>query len=141
MWYDLCGLIQFTEDSRGSIKLWDEDYTAAEPMALVYLELFEDGRAVSTAGSFMGDELEQGQWILDLSMPEYESLLPISGEYSDEGGSFSYEIMLRPWGMTWDDVEEAEPDLLPYFYRSWYLPLIEKGEAMPEVMEVEGLRP
>ena len=37
-------------------------------------------------------------------------------------------IYLRPWGSRWPGSEDEKP----YYYESWYLPLIEAGEAMPD---------
>ena len=43
-------------------------------------------------------------------------------------------MYLRPWGSLWPD----EEDRLPYYYEDWYLPLIESGEEMPDVLGPEN---
>ena len=45
-----------------------------------------------------------------------------------------YSIYLRPWGESWEDVRADDEELLPYYYDDWYLPLIETGASMPEVI-------
>ena len=39
-------------------------------------------------------------------------------------------IYLRPWGSKWP----GSADEQPFYYGSWYLPMIEKGETMPDVI-------
>ena len=55
--------------------------------------------------------------------------------YSDESGSFEYELVLRPWGTLWDDVPAEDLKAKPYFYEDWYLPLVEAGETMPSAID------
>ena len=40
-----------------------------------------------------------------------------------------YEIYLRPWGLYWD---ELDANSRPAYYDSWYVPMIESGEYMPD---------
>ena len=47
----------------------------------------------------------------------------------DGEDSFSYVVTLRPWGATWDDVDEA---YRPYYYESGYLPRVEAGGSAPD---------
>ena len=51
------------------------------------------------------------------------------------GGSFDYELVLRPWGALWDDVPAEDLKAKPYFYEDWYLPLVEAGAAMPSAID------
>ena len=55
-----------------------------------------------------------------------------NGRYQGAEGSYDYRFYLRPWGRSWDDVEAAEPEMLPYFYDDWYLPLADSGAPMPD---------
>jgi len=135
MWYDLCAHIEFDEDGEGRIKLWDEDYSSDRPMAVIRLELLEDGSAASRGGYFMEDAIEKDQWIIDLSGQSYEKLLSIESVYGDDKGSFEYQLFLRPWGYVWGDIEQENSELLPYYYHDWYLPLIEAGESMPDSID------
>ena len=34
--------------------------------------------------------------------------------------------------VAWEDVEAADPTLVPYFYYDWYLQRLASGEAMPD---------
>ncbi len=137
-WYDCCGSIELGDDGTALLTLWDEDTTRDEPMAVVQLLLNADGtgemgRAESQSGWFWFDDVKAGEWEIDPGEYEYDKMLVIeNGHHEGQGESFDYSIFLRPWGVRWDDVEAAEPDVLPYFYYDWYLPLIEAGEAMPD---------
>lgn len=53
-----------------------------------------------------------------------DSMLILSGEAGSDDGAFSFSINIRPWGMTWEDVEEDYPDEMPVNYYDWYLPLL-----------------
>lgn len=49
---------------------------------------------------------------------------------SDPDSGFNYYIILRPWGMDWEDVRIADnsdnlyTDMMPLAYDDWYLPNI-----------------
>ena len=62
-------------------------------------------------------------------------MIEIYGTYEDEDGSFDYAIYLRPWGMDWEDVREAEPEMMPYYYDDWYVGVMD--DVMPESMDIE----
>ena len=64
-----------------------------------------------------------------------------NGHYESEEGSFDYQIVLRPWGTVWDDVESTAPELLPYFYKDWYLRAIDAGEDMPDSFDASQAVP
>lgn len=141
LWYDCCASIGFEKDGTAQLIIWDEDCSAQEPMAQVSLEvsgengLGEMGGAVSLDGYFWLDELSQGEWSINPVLYIYDDLICVeNGHYQDEGGSFDYEIYLRPWGRVWDDIEAAEPDKLPYYYYDWYLPLVQAQADMPDVI-------
>ncbi len=136
--YDLFALFSLKEDRSGSLLLWDEQMSADDPMAEVELVIVaqEDenpmGAASSTGGNFWLMQLHPDDWRLDPTVTDYENMLCVyEAHYEADEGSFDYTIVLRPWGMLWDDVAESAPELLPYFYESWYLPSIESGLSMP----------
>ena len=110
-----------------TLLLWDEDQSAEEPMGWVRLRLEEDGSAISEDGYFWFMPLTEGAWTL---MPEKEEL-SLQGRHSGEEQRFDFSLCLRPWGSIWPQEEQR-----PYYYESWYLPLIEAGEAMPDTMDV-----
>ena len=119
--------------------IWDEDLPKdnAVSMASVTLNAAgtgEFGTLTSESGYFLDGELSHADWIVDPGLMDYDSLICIDGWYEDDSGSFKYEIYLRPWGTLWDDVAADDPDDLPYYYESWYLPLVEAGKSMPDTL-------
>lgn len=136
MAWDVCGTIDIGEDYTGTVTLWDEDYTKAEPMASTDVSLSEAGTGeygtvTSEGGYFTDIPLEHADWIVDPGLSEVEDLLWITGFYENGEDEFTYEIYLRPWGASWDDLSE---DVQPLYYFDWYLPLIEAGAAMPDAI-------
>ena len=82
-------------------------------------------------GSFLDRELAESDWDLTLREDACGALLTVEGEYEAVGrGGFHYVIYLRPWGSRWPGGKEEQP----YYYETWYLPLIEAGEPMPETI-------
>ena len=127
-WFDCCARIEPLSGGFGRLIIWDEDGSAAEPMAVVSIR-FEGDAARSVSGFFWDRDIEEGQWLLDPAEADFENMLYLTGEYGDE---FEYTLCLRPWGTDWDDVQSSEPDMLPFFYESWCKTLIDAGEAMPD---------
>lgn len=133
-WWDVCGTIDIGADGTGTVTLWDEDYTRAEPMVSASVSLNSSGvgthgTMMSEGGRFMDIALEHADWIIDPGLSEYTDMIYISGSYENGDDQFTYDIFLRPWGTSWDD---AKAEDLPYYYHDWYLPLIEAGEPMPD---------
>ena len=136
MAWDICGTIDIGEDYTGTVTLWDEDYTRDNAMASADVSLSEAGTgeygAVMSEGGYFTDiPLEHADWIVDPGLSDYEDLIWITGFYENGEDEFTYEIYLRPWGASWDDLSE---DVQPLYYSDWYLPLIEAGAAMPDAI-------
>ena len=118
----------------GTVTLWDEDYTKAEPMASASVSLSEAGTGehgtmMSEGGWFTDVALEHADWIVDPGLLDYDDTIWIDGDYENGDDEFHYDIYLRPWGSYWDDMEEqARPNL----YADWYLPMIDAGKSMPD---------
>ena len=91
----------------------------------------EHGTLTSESGYFTDVDLEHADWIIDPGLEDYEDLIRIDGWYESGDDEFYYEIYLRPWGTSWDDMEE---DSWPALYSSWYVPLIEAGKSMPDAV-------
>ena len=121
-WRDCCACLT-TDDFGAELRLWDEESSREEPLALVRLR-WEDGLIVSQSGWFLSSEIGEGEWRLDPAAEE--TVLSGVAQAGDE--RFSYEIRLRPWGARW----EKSGGRLPFRYEDWYLPLIEDGAAMPD---------
>lgn len=130
--WDLCA---YSEDYGDycTILLWDEaDGSIYEPTGAM---TFTHGETTFTSdyGWFWVDEwYGDKELTCDLSKSYASDMLILSSSYADEYGSFIYSICLRPWGVKWDDVDE---DIRPYHYETWYLPLIEAGESLPDTFE------
>ena len=136
MAWDVCGTIDIGEDYTGTVTLWDEDYTRDNAMVNADVSLSEagtgeHGTVTSEGGYFTDIPLEHADWIVDPGLSDYEDLIWITGFYENGEDEFTYEIYLRPWGASWDDLSE---DVQPLYYSDWYLPLIEAGAAMPDAI-------
>lgn len=137
-WWDICGTIDIGDDNIGTVVLWDEDYTKDDPMVSASVSLSEAGTGeygtmMSEGGWFTDIDLGHADWIVDPGLLDYEDMIHINGYYESGEDGYTYDIYLRPWGTYWDDVTEED---LPFYYDDWYLPLIEAGEAMPELIRV-----
>ena len=105
--------------------------TAARPTGnlprdapLAVLQMHWDGaRFLSDSGFFLLEQVGEGSWFLDPAATP----LTFAGSYRQGEESFTYSILLRPWGQLWSGEER-----LPFRYHDWYLPLIGSGAPMPE---------
>lgn len=125
-WWDLCADIYTDEDGRGEMLLWDEEYSRNVPLGLVHFAVGADGIAHSENGEFGVVEVGNA-WHIDPNAYALENFIVVEGIHEDENGGFSYKLYLRPWGQDWSDAENK-----PYYYDTWYLPLIESQKPMPD---------
>lgn len=139
-WWDACAMVtigQPVEDSSYSatMTIWDtdgsrtSDFIAQLDATISPYGVGEHGTLFSESGCFLDDVLEHADWIVDPALTDFEDLMSIDGEYEGEEGSYSYQIVLRPWGVMWDDMAEES---LPYSYDYWYLPWVNSGASMPD---------
>ncbi len=142
-WWDICAEIDIEENGAGTMVFWDEDFTQAEPLGAVNVQISEGdssaphGYLRSEGGSFECGEIGKDDWAVSPDENEYADCLILTGTMvssTNSEDSYEYMIVLRPWGKLWDDTEE---DFLPYYYTDWYLPLIEAGEDMPDHITTE----
>ena len=147
-WWDACAVIDIGMDYTGTVTIWDEDYSRADPMSQATVTLSsagvgEHGTVMSESGYFTNLPLEHADWIVDPAInsrfPDVENMICIEGWYEDGEDEFYYEVYLRPWGQLWDDFAADYPDDIPYYYDDWYLPLVESGSAMPDVVGGEAV--
>ena len=147
-WWDACAVIDIGSDYTGTVTIWDEDYSRADPMSQVSVTLNsagvgEHGTVMSESGYFTNLPLEHADWIIDPAInsrfPDVENMICIEGWYEDGDDEFYYEVYLRPWGQLWDDFAADYPDDIPYYYDDWYLPLVESGSSMPDVVGGEAV--
>ena len=146
-WWDACAVIDIGSNYTGTVTIWDEDYSRADPMTQASVTLNsagagEHGTVMSERGYFTNLPLEHADWIIDPAInsrfPDVENMICIEGWYEDGEDEFYYEVYLRPWGQLWDDFAADYPDDIPYYYDDWYLPLVESGSAMPDVVGGEA---
>ena len=147
-WWDACAVIDIGLDYTGTVTIWDEDYSRADPMLQASVTLNsagvgEHGTVMSESGYFTNLPLEHADWIIDPAInsrfPDVENMICIEGWYEDGDDEFYYEVYLRPWGQLWDDFAADYPDDIPYYYDDWYLPLVESGRSMPDVVGGEAV--
>ena len=147
-WWDSCAVIDIGSDYTGTVTIWDEDYSRADPMLQASVTLNsagvgEHGTVMSESGYFTNLPLEHADWIIDPAInsrfPDVENMICIEGWYEDGDDEFYYEVYLRPWGQLWDDFAADYPDDIPYYYDDWYLPLVESGSSMPDVVGGEAV--
>ncbi len=129
-WYDLCARLTPKPDGSVYLLLWDEDQSTSEPMAEVILRPNGETAAVAEDGYFWLEPLAGAEWSLQLA----DGRLTRAGRHEAGDEHFDYSLCLRPWGERWDDPNER-----PYYYESWYLPLIEAGKSLPDRMQVDKL--
>ena len=120
-WRDCCAQLR-PGDFGPELRLWDEDGSREEPLAVLQMR-WDGSRFLSQSGFFLLEQQGEGAWVLE---PD-ASPLEFSGNYRQGEESFSYHVLLRPWGQEWSGEQR-----LPFRYNDWYLPLIGSGEAMPE---------
>lgn len=142
-WWDCCANISIGADYTGKVIIWDEDLPQDNALseanvALSAIGTGEYGTLTSEGGYIFDGELSHADWIIDPALMDYDNLICIDGWYEDGDGSFHYAMYLRPWGTLWDDIAADSPDNLPYYYESWYLPLIEAGKSMPDTLGGEA---
>lgn len=134
-WWDACMTLDIASDGSGFITIWDEDYGKDDPIAEVAVSVSVTNgvaRIVSESGQFMGMEVEHADWLFYSDSTDYKDTLGFFANYADAELDVDYYFFLRQWGTIWDDVEEND---LPYYYDSWYLPLLNEGvTAAPETV-------
>lgn len=132
MWWDLCATSEDYGEG-GCIVFWDEDDNSYDdPIGEMS---FTHGETTfsSDYGWFWCDEWEgEKELTCDLSESPVSDMLILSSTYTDEDGSITYTLYLRPWGVKWDDLDS---NVRPYYYDTWYLPLIEAGKPLPKTFE------
>ena len=138
--WDACARIN-VEGDRGFIECWDEDDDFVAGGDLIFSDgLTDRGRVSNLDVEFWDYQVPENEWDCDpgdADFKNYPDTIVIFGRYNDpdsEGSWFDYTIFLRPWGSSWDSIEER---MRPDYYEDWYLPLIEEGKSMP--LHFEGL--
>ena len=140
--WDCCATFSIGADYTGTEIIWDVDLPKDNAVSEATVTLNEAGTGehgtlISEEGYFMDGDLNHADWIVDPALiaydalMNYENMICIDTWYEVDAGSYKYNIYLRPWGMTWDDVP---PENRPASYDTWYLPLIEAGLSAPDTV-------
>ena len=132
-WYDCCARLTQMEPSAYRLIIWDEDGSEEEPLASVIFREEGEGHLVSLYGTWLYDDIEYGEWELDLPC---EVLWMEDLRHDAENTAFTYSFYLRSWGDRWKDSPEEQ---LPFYFDDWYLPLLKKGAEMPDRIPVAAI--
>lgn len=135
MSFDCCAVIEFDEGGNAEFIMWDEDSSYKSPLARVKVNIGEGNSVVADKGAFIDCEISESNLCFNTET-QFEDLIIAELAYSDDRGVFNSVIYLRPWGTEWEDIQQDAPELMPYHYESWYLPLIEAGSQMPGEFEL-----
>lgn len=129
-YWDCCAEA-LVEDDGCSLLLWDED--VPRDKCLAKLRLTEkEGRYSCTGGELLDVAVVPDEIVVRLFNREGTVLL-ITGQFEDSiTGSFSYTILLRPWGDPWPDTGRR-----PAYYESWYLPKVQSGAGIPDKIDAK----
>ena len=143
MFWDCCATIEIHPDATGSIVIWDQNRTYDAPVMTCYVEMSDGwgdkGCMNSTSGYIYDHPIGYYDFWVDpalSSVSEFENMIAIESFYqdpSDPYGSFSCIFILRPWGMDWEDVRNADTsgslfdDMMPGLYDTWYQDQLAKG--------------
>ena len=147
--WDACAMIELDENGDGTIRAW---YATSDQGAdggsyekpVVYGEINvamengdgANGTGISKSGWVFADKPEGevfgGEWIMAPNSPDsyYTDMFSFSSTYTDETGSMTLRVVLRPWGCRWDEETNNLRDIM-YTFDGWYLPKIDAGMAMP----------
>ena len=140
VYFDCFAKIDMKTADSGKITLWDENSSFTEPISAVELSfdlpsLDSCGIASSLSGFFFSEDITEDCWIIDPDNEEFENTISFSAHYPGGDGEFDYFVFLRPWGYAWDDAVNERNIRLPYYYDSWYIPMIDESKKMPNKLE------
>ena len=130
-YFDCCVNFEPTSEGYTLMSIWDEVYTDYNENCIgeIYLEHYEDLGYSSVGGYFLtGDDIaSDGQVTVIPDITEIENTLFTTIPVEAENGGFTATLFLTEWGYEWDE----ELGEYPTYYDSYFLPLMEDGEALP----------
>ena len=121
-------------DGEMSMSLWD---VGAVVGALTFKVDFsggvgDKGAATVRGGVMLAEVVEPGDGTSDPELSPYEDqFVMVARSEFDEGGYVEYQIVLRPWGMLWDDVPEGERPPNYDTYLNLYKRPLKEAEILP----------
>ena len=127
--WDCYAIISVEADGTAEMYLWDDDME----MALAHIAIEESGgvgpmgSATSEGGKAFNVPLRHADWVIVPTTaeykdyygnPGYDDYMEFEGYCEDEDGDdFHYTVVLRPWGMLWDDIPAEKR---PPYHDAWY---------------------
>lgn len=139
-WWDIAGRIKLDNAGSGSLVFWDQDGSEEDPiwesaLNVTAEDVNAEGSLECLDGYFYDQELTDVGMILEPDSSRYDHLILYIGTYPDpqgSGSSFEYQIVMLPWGMTWDNISDG--NYHPSTYTDWYVPAIEAEAALPSTI-------
>ena len=125
--WDCYAVIDVDSDGTATMYIWDDEIDIATAKIKIDPEggVAPMGSAKSIGGEAFDEPLGDADWIIVPTYDGYEDyygnikfddFMEIEG-VADENDYLRYTIVLRPWGLLWDDVPA---DQRPPFYEEWY---------------------
>ena len=115
---DVYAVIKTDPAGAAVVYLWSEN----NEMGTVQIQINADGGGVMGSATSVGGELfgysnVGGHWTILPAISQYDNMIEIREIWTDPDLNWvNYEMLLRPWGMDWEDVPYADQ---PYYY-DWY---------------------
>ena len=143
--WDCYAVIDVNSDSSATMYIWDDEIDIATAEIKIDLEggIAPMGSANSTGGYAFTEPLDYADWTIIPTYDGYEDYygnikfddyMEFEGLVDTDDAYLRYTIVLRPWGLLWDDVPSEDR---PPFYEDWYK---EKGLYQePSMLEVLSL--
>lgn len=130
-YFDCCVSFEKTNEGYTLMSIWDEIFSDYEDNCLGEIYFREvDGRLASVEGGFFfnGETVGNDKVIINPELVDFENTLFTTVDVEDEDGKFVAALNLTQWGYEWNE----EFNDYPTYYDSYFLPLMEDGEALPK---------
>jgi len=130
---DCSAFIDLSSDGTGTLYIWD-DYEELGTIDIIvdFDRGGEYGVLYTLSGIMFEHEVEEYGWAVNPSREDYGYTIYVYSDIRDGGDYIRYEIYLRPWGATWDDMIDS---LRPRGYDNWYVPFIADTDSMLEALQ------
>jgi len=139
--WDCYAVIDVNDDATAVMYVWDDEIDMATAELSIDLGggVASMGSARSEGGEAFWTPLKGGDWVILPTYDGYEDYygnifpddyMELDATTDTDDGYVDYKIVLRPWGVLWDDLPE---DMRPPYYDSWY---VDSGNyQMPSMLE------
>ena len=127
--WDCYAVIDTSPDGTATMYVWDDEIDIATAEISIDPEggIADVGSARSIGGEAFFEPLRSGDWIIIPTYDGYEDYwgnvfpddyMDIEATTDTDDGYIDYKIVLRPWGIMWNDMPA---DMRPPFYEEWYV--------------------